>query len=157
MDGGRLSGAPKRVNLQSFLDFDPGVLYVAHTLFSPHSERVAMAGLGELVRGLAAREGVVAVLLVSGDGLDIEHAGAPAEPETIAALSATVGQHAVRLGEGVGRGELRTAVLEYGDGLFVLARAGRTDWLAILAKPGTNLGELLYDLRHQRPTIANLL
>ncbi len=116
-----------------------------------------MAGLGELVRGLAAREGVEAVLLVSGDGLDIEHAGAPAEPETIAALSATLGQHAARLGEGVERGELRTAVLEYAEGMFVLARAGRADWLAILAKPDADLGALLYDLHQHRSAIATLL
>ncbi len=116
-----------------------------------------MAGLGELVRGLAAREGVQAVLLVSGDGLDIEHAGAPVEPETIAALAATLGQHAARLGEGAGHGELRTAVLEYGDGLFVLARAGVTDWLAVLARADTDIGALLYDLRLHRPAIATLL
>ncbi|MBA3555005.1 MAG: roadblock/LC7 domain-containing protein [Gemmatimonadales bacterium] len=116
-----------------------------------------MAGLGELVRGLAAREGIEAVLLVSGDGLDIEHAGAPIEPETIAALAATLGQHAARLGEGAGWSGLRTAVLEYGDGLFVLARAGVTDWLAIVAHADSDIGALLYDLRHHRPAIANLL
>jgi predicted regulator of Ras-like GTPase activity (Roadblock/LC7/MglB family) len=117
-----------------------------------------MTGLGELVRGLAARDGVQAVLLLSGDGLPIEHAaGTPVEAETIAALSATLGQHAARLGTGAGRGELRTAVLEYAGGLLVLARAGATDWLAVLTGPDADIGPLLYDLRHHSPALAALL
>jgi predicted regulator of Ras-like GTPase activity (Roadblock/LC7/MglB family) len=117
-----------------------------------------MAGLEELVRGLAARDGVQAVVLVSGDGLPIEHAaGIPVEAETVAALGATLGQHAVRLGEGAARGELHAAVLEYSGGLVVLARAGTGDWLALLTRRDTDIGPLLYDLRQHRPAIATLL
>jgi predicted regulator of Ras-like GTPase activity (Roadblock/LC7/MglB family) len=117
-----------------------------------------MTGLGELVHGLAARDGVQAVLLVSGDGLPIQHAvNTAVEPETIAALAATLGQHAARLGEGVGRGELSTAVLEYGGGLLLLSRAGAADWLAVMAHPEADIGALLYDLRQHRPAIADLL
>ncbi len=117
-----------------------------------------MTGLGELVHGLAARDGVQAVLLVSGDGLPIHHAAnAAVEPETIAALAATLGQHAARLGDGVGRGELRTTVVEYTGGLLLLARAGAADWLAVMAKPDADVGSLLYDLRQHRPAIATLL
>jgi len=117
-----------------------------------------MTGLGELVHGLAARDGVQAVVLVSGDGLPIQHAvNSAVEPETIAALAATLGQHATQLGEGAGRGELRTAVLEYGDGLLLLSRAGAADWLAVLAHAQADIGSLLYDLRQHRPAIADLL
>jgi predicted regulator of Ras-like GTPase activity (Roadblock/LC7/MglB family) len=101
---------------------------------------------------------VQAVLLLSGDGLPIQHAAKIAlEPETIAALAATVGQHALRLGEGAGRGELRAAVLEFADGLVVLSRAGATDWLAVLARADADIGHLLYDLRQHGPAIATLL
>ena len=117
-----------------------------------------MAGLGDVLRSLAARDGVQAALLLSGDGLPIEHAADGVfEPETVAALAATLAQCAARLGEGAARGELRTAVLDYAGGLVVLARAGSADWLAILARPGADVGPLLYDLRHHGPALAGLL
>jgi predicted regulator of Ras-like GTPase activity (Roadblock/LC7/MglB family) len=117
-----------------------------------------MAALGEVIRGLAAREGVRGVLLLSGDGLAIEHsAGGPFEPETVAALAATLAQHADRLGQGLGIGELHTGVLQFTDGMLVLAGVGGGDWLAILAQPDVDIGPLLYDLRHHRPALTALL
>jgi predicted regulator of Ras-like GTPase activity (Roadblock/LC7/MglB family) len=117
-----------------------------------------MIELGEVVQSLAAREGVDAVLLLSGDGLPIEHAARSAfDAETVAALAATLAQHAVRLGQGAVRGELSTAVLEYADGLLVLARAGTGDWLAVLATPAADIGPLLFDLRQHRSALATLL
>jgi predicted regulator of Ras-like GTPase activity (Roadblock/LC7/MglB family) len=117
-----------------------------------------MAGLGDVLRGLAARDGVRAALLLSGEGLPIEHAARGAfEPEPVAALAASLAQHAARLGDGAGRGELRTAVLEYAGGLVLLARAGREEWLAILADGEADVGPLLYDLKHHRPALAGLL
>jgi predicted regulator of Ras-like GTPase activity (Roadblock/LC7/MglB family) len=117
-----------------------------------------MIELNEVVRSLAAREGVEAVLLVSGDGLPIEHAALGAfDSEAVAALAATLAQHAGRLGEGAARGELATAVLEYAGGLLVLARAGSGDWLAILARADADIGPLLFDLRQHRSALAALL
>ena len=82
-----------------------------------------MIELGAVVQSLARRAGVEAVLLLSGDGLPIEHAAHGAfDSETVAALGATLAQHAGRLGQGAARGELVTAVLEYAGGLLVLAR-----------------------------------
>lgn len=84
-----------------------------------------MAGLGEVVRRLVQREGVEAVLVLSADGLPIEHASHQAfEPEPLAALTSTLAQYATRLGLGAGRGALRTAVLEYERGLLVVAQIG---------------------------------
>ena len=117
-----------------------------------------MAGLGDVVRGLADREGVEAVLVLSADGLPIEHASRGAfEAESLAALTATLAQYANRLGLGAGRGALRTAVLEYERGLLVVAQLTGGDGLAILAAPGANIGDLLYDLRQHRPALAELL
>jgi uncharacterized protein len=117
-----------------------------------------MAGLGEVVRGMAAREGVEAVLVLSADGLPIEHtSGVPFEPEAVAALTATLVQYATRLGLGAGRGALRTSVMEFERGLFIVAQIGSGDSLAILAAPGADVGELLYDLRQHRPALAELL
>ena len=122
-----------------------------------------MTGLSDVLQSLAARDGVQAVLLLSGEGLPIDHAArehaarGPFEPETVAALAATLAQYAGRLGEGAERGELRTAVLDYAGGLVVLARTGSEDWLAILARPDADVGPLLYDLRQHRPALAELL
>ena len=45
------------------------------------------------------------MLLLSGDGLPIEHAARGAfDSETVAALAATLAQHAGRLGRGAGAG-----------------------------------------------------
>jgi predicted regulator of Ras-like GTPase activity (Roadblock/LC7/MglB family) len=117
-----------------------------------------MSGLGDVMRGLAARDGVQAALLLSGEGLPIEHAGIGAlEAETVAALAATLAQYAGRLGEGAARGPFSTAVLEFENGLVVLARAGSEDWLAVLARPGADIGPLLYDLRNHRAALEGLL
>ena len=117
-----------------------------------------MIELGEVVQSLAARDGVQAALLLSGDGLPIEHAPRGGiDSETVAALAATLARHADRLGQGAGRGDLGTAVLEFGEGLLVLARAGTGDWLAILGAPNADVGPLLYDLRQHRSALAALL
>ncbi len=117
-----------------------------------------MAGLEDVVRRLADRDGVEVVLVLSGDGLPIEHAShQPFEAEPLAALTATLAQYANRLGLGAGRGALRTAVLDYERGLLVVTQMGPGDYLAILAKPEANVGELLYDLRQHRPALAALL
>ncbi len=117
-----------------------------------------MIQLGEVVHSLAARDGVEAVVLLSGDGLPIEHAARTAvDTEAMAALAATLARHAERLGHGAGRGELATAVLEFGRGLLVLARAGTGDWLAVLADADADIGPLLFDLRQHRTALATLL
>jgi len=121
-------------------------------------EFVAMANLTQVVRGLADRGGVEAVLVLSGDGLPIEHASRGSfDPESLAALTATLLQYATRLGVGAARGALRNAVIEYEGGLLVIAQFGAGDCLAILATPGADVGPLLYDLRQHRPQLAALL
>lgn len=117
-----------------------------------------MSRLAEVVQGLAARDGVEAALLLSRDGLPIEHAaGEVFEAETVAALSATVAHHATRLGEGIGSGDFRLGVLEYGERLVVLAAVGEGDWLALLTRPSADIGPVLYDLRHHLPALSALL
>ena len=117
-----------------------------------------MTGLSGVVRGLAARAGVEAVLLASGDGLPIDHAASVAfEPDTVAALAATLAQHAARLGAGAGRGEFAMAVLEFAGGVVVLGRLRTGDWLAILASADADIGPLLRDVREHGPALVALL
>jgi predicted regulator of Ras-like GTPase activity (Roadblock/LC7/MglB family) len=117
-----------------------------------------MAGLNEVVRDLATRSGVEAVLVLSADGLPIEHASRESfDAESLAALTATMVQYATRLGFGAARGALRNAVIDYEGGLLVIAQIGAGDCLAILAAPEADVGPLLYDLRQHRPALAALL
>jgi hypothetical protein len=94
---------------QYFLDFAQSDSYVPEAFFPDPNGVRAMASLGEVVRGLGARDGVEAVLVLSADGLPIEHTSrVPFEPEAVAALTATLMQYATRLGLGAGRGTPRT-------------------------------------------------
>ncbi|MGH7528347.1 MAG: roadblock/LC7 domain-containing protein [Gemmatimonadales bacterium] len=117
-----------------------------------------MKGLGDVIQSLATRDGVEGVLLLSADGLTIQQSTRGAfEAETVAALAATLAQHAGRLGQGAARGDLQTAVLEFAGGMLILARVGGGDWLAVLARAQADVGPLLYDLRQHRPALTALL
>jgi predicted regulator of Ras-like GTPase activity (Roadblock/LC7/MglB family) len=118
---------------------------------------VIMPGLAGVVSGLAARDGVRVVVVLSEDGLAIEKvAPAAFDVDSLAALSASVIQYANRLGAGTASGSLRTAVLEYDGALLVIELVGSGESLAILAAPTADVGSLLYDLRQHRSTLAAL-
>jgi predicted regulator of Ras-like GTPase activity (Roadblock/LC7/MglB family) len=117
-----------------------------------------MTGLGDVVRTMAERSDVAAAMLVSADGLPIQHAGRRAlEPDAVAALAATAARHGAALAEALALGAVETLVLECGAGLFALARLGAGDWLLVVPADGADLGALLYDLRRHRPAITSLL
>ena len=117
-----------------------------------------MANLTDLVRGLVERDGVEAVLVLSADGLPIEHAARQSfDPDSLAALTATLVQYATRLGLGAGRGALRNAVIEYDRALLIVAHIGAGDCLAIVAGAESDIGPILYDLGQHRPALAALL
>lgn len=120
-----------------------------------------MSGLADVVHGLSRRDGVQAVIVASSDGLLIDHAAGAAaggtDPDALAALTATLSQHATRLGTAAERGELATAVFEFERGWAIVALAGQGSWLLLLVDPQTNLGPLLYDLRRHRSALAALL
>jgi uncharacterized protein len=117
-----------------------------------------MATLTQVVQDLVERDGVEAVLVLSADGLPIEHAARTSfDAESLAALTATLAQYAARLGLGAGGGALRNAVMEYEKALLVIAQLGAGDCLAVLAAPDADVGPLLYDLRQHRPALNALL
>ncbi|NNG17618.1 MAG: hypothetical protein HKM89_14170 [Gemmatimonadales bacterium] len=119
-----------------------------------------MAGLHDVVQAVSQRPGVEAVILASGDGLTIEHASPPGrgpDADTIAALTAVLKQHAQDLGDAAGRGLFATGVLEFNGGMMVLAALGDEGTLVLQVRPGTDIGELLFDLHRHRPAVVELL
>ncbi|MBK8004107.1 MAG: roadblock/LC7 domain-containing protein [Gemmatimonadetes bacterium] len=117
-----------------------------------------MAGLRDVVQGLAARPDVDAVVVVSNDGLPIHHAGrTDLDAEAIAALAANFASGARRLGTAAECEPLTASVLEFEDRLAVVRTMGTEGQLFVLAKPATNIGALLHDLRRQAPDLAALL
>ena len=116
-----------------------------------------MHGLAEAVRGLAARDGVIAAVVVSPDGLPVHHAGPATDAEALAALAATLLRPAVRLGESAAAGALSRVVFEFDRRLAVLAAVRGDNWLLLLTDPEADLGTLLYDLRRDSPALAALL
>jgi len=118
-----------------------------------------MMDLAELLRELAARPGVEAVVLVSPDGLPIQQAGrASADADALAALAATAHRQAARLSEGAGQGGLRTMVLEADGGVLVLSDAGAAGHVLLLrVDADAEFGDLLYDLRRERAALGALL
>lgn len=117
-----------------------------------------MAGLRDVVQGLAARADVDAVVVVSSDGLPIDSGGrAMPDTEAVAALAAAFANGARRLGQAADCGGLSATVLEFGDRLAIVRPLGTEGHLFILAAKATNVGPLLLDLRRQAPELATIL
>lgn len=118
-----------------------------------------MAGLRTVIEGLSQRPGVAAVALVSDDGLVIDRAmgDGRSDPDEVAALSATLAQHATHLGDASRRGSFHAGVFEYTNGMVVLSQAGPANFVVIVVDPDHNIGSLLYHLREDEPALAALL
>lgn len=117
-----------------------------------------MPGIRDVVQHLVQRDGVEAALVVSADGLTIDHASrSGADPEAIAAMLPALTQCAAQLGDVAAGGRLTHAVFEFGNRQLVLSALGDEIHLVILTGPDVNIGSLLYDLRRHQPALAELI
>jgi predicted regulator of Ras-like GTPase activity (Roadblock/LC7/MglB family) len=117
-----------------------------------------MPGLREVVQHLVSRDGVNAALVVSADGLIIDHAARSGiDTDAIAALLPALTQSAKQVGDVTSGGRLTHAVFEFGNRQLVLSALGDDVYLAILTSPDVNIGNLLYDLRRHQPALASLI
>ena len=117
-----------------------------------------MPGLRDVVQHLVERDGVEAVVVVSGDGLPIDHATRSGlDAEALAAMIPALAQTAGQVGAAADGGNLSNAVFEFGGRLLVLTALNEGNNLLVLTDSNTNIGTLLYDLRKHRPAIADLL
>ncbi len=117
-----------------------------------------MPTIRDVVQALSNREGVDAVILLSRDGLTIDaHASDGIDPDGLAALVPGVISACNRLGSAADRGAFGTGVVEFEHGMLLVAEITSDSLLAMLLRPDTNIGSLLFELQRHRPAIAGLL
>lgn len=112
----------------------------------------------DLVRALAQREGVEAVVILGRDGLLIDtRTAGNLDGEHLAALAPAVASAAESIGQAAGRGPLLTTVIEYDRGHAILSAVSPEALLLLIVHPSAHLSALLYDLRRHRANIASLV
>jgi predicted regulator of Ras-like GTPase activity (Roadblock/LC7/MglB family) len=117
-----------------------------------------MPNIRDVVQALGEREGVDAVILLGDDGLTIDsYVAGRLDSDSISALVPSVIDSCRRVGTEAARDHFTTCVIEYSGGIAILAQLTPEALLAVLVKPGVNVGPLLYDLRRNRVAIAELL
>ena len=117
-----------------------------------------MPTLRDLLTHLASRSEVEAVFAVGRDGLLIDQAGPEgSDAEAVAAMAPNVLQNARELGSAARHDGLVTAVAEYADGVAIITDVPPEVILVTFVKPGVPFGALLYELRHNRKQMADLV
>lgn len=117
-----------------------------------------MATLGSLLDSLSARPDIAGTVVVSDEGLVVHSNLEPGpEADAVAALAATALRSLVPLGQALGHGELRQMVMEGESGATVLQRLPSGATLVVLASDQGDLGEVLFHLRQQLPSLSELV
>ncbi len=117
-----------------------------------------MPTIRDVVRALGKRDGVDAVIVLGHDGLVIDSVTDDGcDHESVAAHIPSIVESCNRLGGGGDRGDFGMAVVEFTKGLAIVVELSAESLLAILVRPGTNVGDLLYELGRRRAAIARLL
>jgi predicted regulator of Ras-like GTPase activity (Roadblock/LC7/MglB family) len=117
-----------------------------------------MPSIRDLVGAIRQRDGVDAAVVLGRDGLLIDsQTAAGLDAENLAARIPAIIGPADELGEGISRGQLVTAVLEYEGGLAIVTVLNADAILVVLVRPDHNVGSLLFELRRNRQQIAALV
>jgi predicted regulator of Ras-like GTPase activity (Roadblock/LC7/MglB family) len=117
-----------------------------------------MSTIRDLIGALCQRDGVDAAIVLGRDGLLIDSQAATGlDAESLAALAPSVAGAADELGGGAALGGVTTAILEYPQGLAIVSVLSADAILLVLARPGANVGKLLFELRRNREHIASLV
>ncbi len=116
-----------------------------------------MSTIRDVVRDLAEREGVDAVVVLGPDGIPIDSStSGSVEAEDFAAMVPRAVSAIGDLGAAAGRVAFSTGVAEYDDGLLILTRLTPRALMAISVRHGVNIGPLLHELRRDHSAMAAL-
>ncbi len=117
-----------------------------------------MPPLHDTLAAIADRPDTVGAMVLSDEGLVIDTALAiPVEAELVAALAATVSRAIRALAEAVAQGAPEQVVIESSQGTLLLTPLTQATTLVVIAGADGDIGELLYDLRHHAPALAELV
>ena len=117
-----------------------------------------MPTIHDVVKAIGSRDGIEAVIVMGHDRLVIDrHASNDFDSESVAALVPSIVESCSRVGDASGRGGFGMGVVEFSNGLAIVADLTSESLLTILVRADTNIGDLLYELRRHRGAIARLL
>lgn len=117
-----------------------------------------MPPLHDVLTALAGRPDASGTLVVSDEGLVIDAVLPPGiEAEAVAAHAATAFRSLHGLAEALQSGPPAQAVVESAHGVVVLRHLRTGTLLVVIAAPGAELGDLLYDLRRHGSALAELV
>ena len=116
-----------------------------------------MSPLSTLLNGLAARPGVLGVLVLTDDGLSVAQAGDDPAAEELAAIGSTVLLQLLQLGESTRQGALQLGVIEYEAGRVVIHPLREGAALLLLVRRDLNVGTLLFELAGEADALSALL
>jgi predicted regulator of Ras-like GTPase activity (Roadblock/LC7/MglB family) len=116
-----------------------------------------MSALANVLNDLAARPGVLGVLVLSEDGLSVAQAGQDPAADELAAVGSAVVRQLVDLGGSTRQGSLQMGVVEYETGRVVIHPLGGGASLLLLLRRDVNVGTLLFELAADADVLAALL
>jgi predicted regulator of Ras-like GTPase activity (Roadblock/LC7/MglB family) len=117
-----------------------------------------MQTIRELVTTISRWDGVDAAVVLGRDGLVIDARGADdVDSEQLAAHVPSLLAAAEEFAAAAERGALASAVLEYASGIVLISSLSEDVLLLAMLRPTSNVGELLFALRRDRPLHAALV
>jgi predicted regulator of Ras-like GTPase activity (Roadblock/LC7/MglB family) len=117
-----------------------------------------MSSIRDVVRALALRDGVDAVIVLGRDGLIIDSVTKDGvDADGLAALVPSVVAACAQLGGAAQRGDFGLGAVEYAGGTALICALTPESLLAVFARANVNVGSLLYELHRHRAAIAAML
>jgi len=117
-----------------------------------------MPTIRDVVQALAHRHGVKAAIVLGRDGLPIDAASHNGlDSDGVAAVVPALVAACTGIGNAAACGAFDSGVVEFEGGMAVVTAVTPDTLLALVVRPQTNVGSLLFEIRKHRPAIAKLL
>jgi predicted regulator of Ras-like GTPase activity (Roadblock/LC7/MglB family) len=115
------------------------------------------ASLEGCLAGLAAAEGVHAVVLADRGGRLMGTAGSASDAATLGALTACLASASDEVGDELGRGDLQGLILEHGKGLVLVSVVGDMAVLTLVLDEPAALGKARYYVKKAVPDLLGVI
>jgi CheY-like chemotaxis protein/predicted regulator of Ras-like GTPase activity (Roadblock/LC7/MglB family) len=122
-----------------------------------HLTVVPRPTLDGCLTGLAAAEGVHAVVLADRGGRLIGTAGSASDAATLGALTACLASASDEVGDELGRGDIQGLILEHGKGLVLVSVVGDAAVLTLVLDEPAALGKARYYVKKAVPDLLGVL